>query len=139
MRKSDTDKVNIPRSILSVAAGLVLIFVLSYGMDYLLGAFDVFDPGEPLPTKGYVGLVGFILGYRIVFSVVGAWLTAYLAPRRPMKHALVLGIIGLIFSVAGAFAGMKDNLGPDWYLWGLAVFALPAAWLGGKLYSMKQQ
>ncbi len=137
--KKTADGRNTARSIMSVIAGLVVIFVLSYATDAVLESAGVMESGKALPMYGSEGLVGFILAYRILFSVFGAWLTAYLAPRRPMKHALILGAIGVVFSVAGAFAGMKDDLAPGWYLWGLAVLALPSAWLGGKLYSMKQR
>ncbi len=126
-----------PRSVMSVVAGLALIFALSYGTDYLLGALNVFEPNEPLPVYGSVGLIAFILAYRVVFSVAGAYLTARLSPRRPMKHAMIIGIIGVVISTSGAIVGMQQDLGPSWYLWGLVALALPAAWLGGKLSERK--
>jgi hypothetical protein len=50
---------------------------------------------------------------------------------RHRRHALVLGSIGLVLSIAGAVA-MWDA-GPAWYPLALAASALPCAWLGGRL------
>lgn len=51
-----------------------------------------------------------------------------------MRHALVLGVVGLLLSVAGAVVAMaKPELGPAWYSIALVVSAVPCAWLGGAL------
>jgi hypothetical protein len=82
------------------------------------------------------GLIWFVIGYRAVFSFIGCYLTAKLAPHSPMKHALILGLIGLVLGSIGAIVGA--DLGPRWYAWTLAVIALPIAWLGGKLYELRK-
>jgi hypothetical protein len=69
--------------------------------------------------------------YRLVFDVGGCYLTARLAPARPMKHALVLGGLGVLLSLTGALA--MWNAGPHWYPLALVVSSLPSAWLGGRL------
>ena len=51
-----------------------------------------------------------------------------------MKHALILGGIGVVLSAAGAIATADMNLAPAWYAWSLVAIALPAAWIGGKLF-----
>jgi hypothetical protein len=53
-----------------------------------------------------------------------------------MKHALILGGIGLVLSSVGAIAAA--DLGPAWYAWTLAAMALPIAWLGGKLHELRK-
>jgi hypothetical protein len=55
-----------------------------------------------------------------------------------MRHALVLGVIGLVLSLAGAIVTIPMNLGPSWYPIALVVTALPCAWLGGFLHSKRQ-
>lgn len=40
--------------------------------------------------------------YHTVFGILGAYITARLAPRRPMLHALILGAIGVAVSILGA-------------------------------------
>ena len=54
-----------------------------------------------------------------------------------MNHALVLGGIGTILSIVGAIVTADMNLGPAWYAWSLAAIAMPVAWLGGKLYMIR--
>src|SRR5512145_630432 len=124
---------NIFKSIGAVIAGLVVIFVLSYATDAALEAAGVLQNGAPLPMRGSELLITAILIYRLVYSVVGCYTTARLAPNHPMRHALVLGAVGLMFSIGGAIVAVQQSLGPAWYAWGLVLFALPCAWLGGKL------
>jgi len=122
---------NIFKSIGAVVAGFIAIFALSYGTDAVLESMGVFSSG-PLPMYGSESLIITILVYRLIYSVVGCYIAARLAPAYPMRHALALGILGFVFSIVGAIVGR--DLGPAWYLWGLVVFALPCAWFGGRLY-----
>jgi hypothetical protein len=123
---------SIIRSVLAVLAGLVTIFVTHLGTDQLLHTLQVFPPwDQPMHDPGLNALA---LSYRIVFSILGCYVTARLAPRAPMAHALVLGLIGTALSVAGVVATADMNLGPRWYPIALAASALPCAWLGGLLH-----
>lgn len=128
-------KLRVGRSILAVIAGIVATFALSYGTDAILMATGALPTDGRLPMYGSELLVALILIYRIVYSVIGCYVAAWLAPYKPMTHAVVLGVIGFLGAMGGAFAGA--DLAPAWYSWGIVVFALPAAWLGGKLYSLK--
>ncbi len=129
---------NILKSIGAVVAGFVAIFVLSYGTDAVLEAAGILQAGAPLPMRGAELLIAAILIYRLAYSVVGCYLAARLAPSHHMRHALVLGALGFVGSIGGAMSAMQQSLGPAWYAWGLVVFALPCAWLGGKLYANRQ-
>jgi hypothetical protein len=113
----------------AVAAGLVAIFAVTTATDAVMHATGVFPPPQAPPMSSPLFLLAF--AYRFVFDVAGSYLTARLAPRRPMRHALVLGTIGLLLSIAGAIA--LWDAGPAWYPLGLAASALPCAWLGGRL------
>jgi hypothetical protein len=74
------------------------------------------------------------LSYRIAYTVVGGYIAARLAPHTPLRHAFVLGVIGLLFGVIGVIATSGLDLGPRWYPIAIAVTALPCPWLGGFLY-----
>jgi hypothetical protein len=74
------------------------------------------------------------LSYHLLFVVVGASISARLAPGRPMAHALAFGVVGLVMSVLGLVAILQGDLAPAWYGWALVVLGLPAAWLGGQLF-----
>jgi hypothetical protein len=77
--------------------------------------------------------------YRIVYAVAGSYIAARLAPDRPTQHALVLGVVGLALSIAGAVETWNagPELGPRWYPLALIATALPCAWVGGKLRDMQ--
>ncbi|MBI5352034.1 MAG: hypothetical protein HZB50_05300 [Chloroflexi bacterium] len=124
---------NILKSIGAVMAGFIAIFALSYGTDAVLEAAGILQAGAPLPMRGSELLITAILVYRLAYSVVGCYIAARLAPSHPMRHALVLGALGLVGSIGGAIVAVQQSLGPAWYAWALVVFALPCAWLGGKL------
>lgn len=118
------------RSILAVLAGFVLIFALATGTNLLLAAVapDTF-PGSGIVTDN-VALV-LTLVYVAVYAIGGCYLTARLAPSHPMRHALILGALGLAFNVMGVVATWGQV--PAWYsLIGL-VLTMPYAWIGGRI------
>ena len=73
--------------------------------------------------------------YRTIYGVLSTYITARLAPSRPMQHALAGGLIGLVVSMVGAAVTWNGGpaFGPHWYPLALVVLAIPTAWAGGKL------
>jgi hypothetical protein len=121
----------IGRSIWAVVAGVLFIVVVTTLVDLVLHAIRFFPPMNQ-PISDVQAAVA--TAYRFVISVVGAWLTARLAPSNPLKHALVLGIVGTVLGLVGVVATWNLGLGPRWYAIALAVLAIPQCWLGGRLY-----
>ena len=82
------------------------------------------------------GLFWLATFYRTIYGILGSYITARLAPRRPMKHALIGALIGMVLATAGAVATWNHEppLGPHWYSVILIVEALPTAWLGAWLH-----
>jgi hypothetical protein len=121
------------RSAGAVLAGFLLTAVLSLGTDQLFHVLGVYPPwGQPMRETSDNLLA---LGYRVVYTVLGAYVTARLAPHSPMRHALILGVIGFAAAAAGAIVAItRFDLGPDWYPILLALTALPCCWLGGALH-----
>ncbi|HEX5423288.1 MAG TPA: hypothetical protein VFW94_07045 [Candidatus Acidoferrales bacterium] len=72
--------------------------------------------------------------YRVIFGVIGSYITARLAPYSPMRHALIGGCIGVVLATVGAAMTWNRNMGPHWYPVALSVFAIPQSWLGAKIY-----
>jgi hypothetical protein len=122
------------KSIGAVLAGFIFIGVTHTGIDAILEGIGVLPKGNLYVSTP---LILFVIFYRAIFSLAGCYLTAKLAPKNPMKHALVLGGIGTLLSAAGAIVTADMNLGPAWYAWSLVIIAIPVAWLGGKLYLMR--
>jgi hypothetical protein len=77
--------------------------------------------------------------YRTVYGVLSSYITAWLAPSRPLGHALVGGAIGLAVSIVGAAVTWNKGpaFGPHWYPLALVVLAMPQSWVGGKLRVMQ--
>jgi hypothetical protein len=120
------------RSFGALFAGFLVVVVLSIGADLLMHATGVFPPwGEPMSDSRFL----LATVYRILFAVVGSYVTARFAPHRPMKHALLGGVFGLVLSTAGAVATWDrgPEFGPHWYPLVLVATALPCAWAGGWL------
>ena len=120
------------RSAWAVFAGFLAVVVLSLGTDQVLHVLEVYPPwGEPMrdPRLNLLALT-----YRILYGIVGSYVTARLAPRNPMRHAMVGGLIGFVLSGAGAIATIPMDLGPAWYPIAIWLTALPCAWLGGLLH-----
>ena len=129
---------SIPRSILAVFVGLVVIFIAHAGTDAIMHGTGVFPPvGQPMANR--LWLLAFT--YRAVTSVLGCYVTALLAPNRPVRHGLILGWIGVVLSLGGAIAfwNQGSGFGPKWYPISLVIVALPCAWLGGKLRELQLQ
>jgi len=125
------------RSTGAVVAGFVAIVALSLGTDEVLHVLKVYPPwGQPMAG----GLFALATAYRIVYTVAGGYITARLAPHAPVRHALILGVIGLVPGVGGVMVAIaKPELGPLWYPIALVLTGLPCAWLGGVLLHRSRQ
>jgi len=123
---------NILRSVGAVVAGLLVVIIITTATDALLHATGIFPPwGQPMSDSLF--LLAF--AYRIVYGIAGGYITARLAPGKPVKHAVLLGVVGFVLSLGGAAATWDrgPEFGPKWYPLALIVIAIPTAWLGGKL------
>jgi len=111
------------RSTGAVVAGFVAIVALSLGTDEVLHVLKVYPPwGQPMTG----GLFALATAYRIVYTVAGGYLTARLAPHAPVRHAFILGLVGLVPGVAGVGVAIaKPELGPLWYPVALVLTGLP--------------
>ena len=120
------------RRIGAVLAGFFATFILSVATDLALHATGIFPPwGQPMSNA----LFALATAYRTIYTVAGGYITARLAPDRPMAHVWALGIIGLVAALAGTVATWNagPEFGPKWYPLALVVLALPSVWTGGKL------
>ena len=118
------------RSVLAVVAGFFFIGFLAFGADALMRSAlpGVYSPSGRVDS---VPVLLLVMGYVFVFAVAGCYLTARLAPRRPMLHALTLGALGLAFNVVGTI--MMWETAPVWFHAVSLLLVMPAAWLGGWL------
>ncbi|MDP9278497.1 MAG: hypothetical protein M3P00_03685 [Gemmatimonadota bacterium] len=118
------------RSAIALVTGLLVGVILSLGTDQILHVLKIYPPwGETMSDELFM----IATAYRVVYTVLGSYIAARLAPARAMWHAMVLGVVGLVVSIAGAAATWNTNppVGPHWYALLIAAISIPCAWLGG--------
>lgn len=120
------------RSIWAVLAGLLTIAIMDNAIDFVFHMSGFYPP---------VGLVMadplFLLAiaYRTLDGILGCYIAAALAPRNPMRHALILGGIGVVLSSLGVLATLNGGpeFGPSWYPITLVLITPLVAWVGGRV------
>lgn len=127
---------SIGRSILAVLAGIAIGVILSVGSDWLLRTLGI-APSQSQRWPNQILLLA--ATYRSIYGVIAAYVIARLAPNRPMRHAMVAGVLGTIVSALGAIAMWSTTAGQHWYALSLVVTAIPTAWLGAKLRLMQHK
>ena len=118
------------RSIGAVAVGFLFIAVLSFGSDILLRVTfpdDIDVQGEIVSVR----VLSLSLTSAAVYATVGCYLAARLAPSRPIGHALLLGVLILVFTVANT--DLLWVLAAMWYKLASLAIVMPCAWIGGWL------
>jgi hypothetical protein len=122
------------KSIGAILAGFITGAVLSMAADFIMEKTGMMSMQHFKQSSPAILLL--VIGYRFVFNVLGCYLAARLAPGKPMKHALIIGVIGTVLSIVGTVA-MWDMAIP-FYNITIIVMSLPSAWLGGKLFLQTQ-
>jgi len=125
------------KSVWAVLAGFIVIFILSTAMDAVMHVTGIFPPlGQAMSD----GLFGWATVYRVVFSIIGCYVTARLAPNRPLTHALWLGVLGVVISFVATVVTWNKGpaFGPHWYPIALVLVSIPCAWVGAMLYEKLQ-
>jgi hypothetical protein len=130
-----TNAASVWRAVWAVVAGTLAIIVLSVATDEILRVAHVMPPADrPLPTPGLYALA---LGYRCAYNVIGALVTARLAPGRPFRPLLAPALVGLVLGTAGVVVNFRGHLGPAWYPVLLALSAIPCTWIGARIHAVR--
>jgi hypothetical protein len=130
----DTPPRRMGRSVWAIVAGFLAVVALSLGTDVVLHQLGIFPPlGQRMADQLFV----WSTIYRTIYGIIGSYLTARLAPCRPMWHAMLGAIIGMILGTAGAVATWNKDLGPHWYAVALVVEGIPCAWIGARIRQMQ--
>jgi hypothetical protein len=120
------------RSVGAVAAGLVTMYLLCVLTDKLLVAAHLLpSPDEHRPhTLAYLAIV---IAYCAVYTLVGGYVTARLAPIRPAAHAVVLGVLGMALSTLGTMNNWQ--IGNGWNAITLVGEGIPLCWAGALIWT----
>lgn len=117
------------KSIGAIVAGFAVGAALSVVTDSVLQGLKVFPPvseGFFVPWMIVLAIV-----YRSIYNIAGCYVTAALAPDKPMLHVMIIGVVGFLLTIVGTI--INADKGPLWYGITLALLALPCAWLGAIL------
>lgn len=120
----------------AVVAGFLVTAIASTATDAVLQAAGVFPKPPQLMSDALFALAS---AYRALYTVAGGYVTARLAPARPMRHAWILAGIGLAAGLAGVVAYYAiggAQLGPAWYAISIPLEAIPGVWLGARLATL---
>lgn len=121
------------RSIGALLAGFITVVVLSIASDMLMQAVGLLPK---LMEQAADLSLAIAATYRTLYGALGSFIVARLAPDRPMKHALISGVVGFLLSIIGLVVTWNAGpaFEPKWYPITLVVTALPSAWVGGKIF-----
>jgi len=117
------------KSAAALLAGFITIFVLSVGTDVVLEKKGYLTTAAFSRNAGWV--IGLVLICRILYFVFGGFLAAKLAPSYPMRHALIIGCVGVAMNILGAVMTWAGT--PHWFSLALIFLAFVCSWLGGKV------
>jgi hypothetical protein len=120
------------RSIWAVLAGLLTIAIVDNAIDVVMHTTGIYPPvGLAMADPLFL----LAIAYRTVDGILGCYIAAALAPRNPMRHALILGGIGVVLSSLGVVATWNGGpeFGPAWYPISLVIVTPLVAWIGGRL------
>ena len=115
----------IVKSILAVFGGIVTF-------SWMMGAgYALLAAGTEWINRSVVTQVVW-LAWSIVSMSGAGYLSAWIAPKAPVTHAVVMGTIQTLFS-ASAMASVSDDAPPRWLWMCGIVLTIPAAWLGARV------
>jgi hypothetical protein len=118
------------RSVYAVLMGFIFIGVLAFGTDAIIRAMSpwAFDANG---ATSNLSILILMMVYSSIYGMVGCYIAARFAPSHPMRHALILGVIGV--AVGGMQIAALWSHAPAWYNILSLALILPLAWLGGRL------
>ncbi len=116
------------RSLFAILAGIIVGAFLSLATDAVLAAVGWIPLSNDIWWMLQVALT-----YRAIYTVLSGYITASLAPNKPLGHAVTLGVIGVIVTIILTIANWDKAMGNQWYPIALIIITLPACYLGGRL------
>lgn len=127
---------HILKSVGAILAGFLTVAILSVVTDLILETVGILPPATQ-PEAYVTWMLVLAFAYRSVYTIVGGYVTARLAPSKPMLHTMILAGLGFVAATLGLIANGDKISGQPWYPVALVVTAIPLVWLGGRL-RMKQ-
>jgi hypothetical protein len=123
------------RSICAVLAGIVVLTVASFAIEAVANPLmlHLFPHALPnasaIPFNPVASLVTLL--YTSLCVAAGGYVTAWIARRAPVQHAIITGVVEVVLTVVAMlhFRGMAPLR--NWIA--TLILTIPVAWLGGAL------
>lgn len=128
------------RSILSVLAGLVVMTIAAFAIEFALDAILMRVSPASFPNESALAhnnsVMLFTFAYTLACMVLGGYLTALIARRALVAHAIALAVVQEVLTVIAIV--YKVAPAPPW-AWALNLILVPIAIiLGGYWRATKQ-
>ena len=125
------------RSVLAILAGLGVIIVTSFGIEaavnpLLMKMFPAALPNEAAMSHNIPAWI-LTFAYTFLCVVAGGYVTARLAARHAVRHAVILGLLQSVLTIPAMLA--YADKAPLWGWIVSMILVIPAAWWGGLIYS----
>jgi hypothetical protein len=123
------------RSALAVFAGIVVLTITSFAMEaiadpLLTSLFPQSLPNHAAINRSLLASL-FSLTCTLLCIAAGGYVTAWLARRSPVRHAIIMGAIEVAFTVWAMISFPEQAPLRNWILTMIAT--VPAAWCGGAI------
>jgi hypothetical protein len=121
---------NVIKSIGAILSGMITGALLSIGTDLLLEKTGIFPSVHQGVFIWWMLLLALI--YRAIYTAVSGYVTAALAPQKPLRHTMILATIGVAVTIIGSIVNWDKS--QAWYPVALILITIPCTWMGGIIY-----
>lgn len=121
------------RSVLAVIAGIAALTVTSFAIEALADPLLMGMFPQALPTRAAIGqnlpASLFLYVYTALCVAFGGYVTAWVARRAPVGHALIMGVVQTGLTLLAMFSLKEQAPLRNWIV--ALVMTIPCAWAGG--------
>jgi hypothetical protein len=123
------------RSALAILAGIVVLTITSFAIEAVADPLLLRMFPNALPNRAAIShnlpATLFQLAYTLLSIAAGGYVTAWLARRSEVRHAVIMGAIEVALTVWAMFSFPNEAPLVNWILSMLLI--VPAAWCGALL------
>ncbi|HKV04244.1 MAG TPA: hypothetical protein VJO53_03935 [Candidatus Acidoferrales bacterium] len=121
------------RSVLAVLVGIAVLTITSFAIEaaadpLLMRMFPNALPNSAALSHNLPARL-FMMAYTMICVAAGGYVTAWIARRSQVRHAVIMGAVQVVLTVWAMFT--LPHQAPLWgWITGMAL-TVPAAWIGG--------
>jgi len=123
------------RSALAILAGIVTLTITSFAIEAAADPLMMHLFPQALPNRAAIShslpATLFLFAYTALCVAAGGYVTAWLARRSPVLHAVLMGVVQVALTILAMMSSSLRNEAPLLNWIGALLFTIPAAWCGG--------